>query len=130
MDEHNDTSVTARLLGASYALGVVERLQEIADEAATLERRIRELAEVRSAAIEQVEALARAGAGARLAFAGASTAEQREVLSAVLCSATIEDGRIVSYQWKDPFGFLERSPEGAFCHSWWAIIDALVKAAV
>ena len=40
-----------------------------------------------------------------------------ELLAAVLCNATVEDGRIASYQYKGPFGLLDRSPEGALLSS-------------
>jgi hypothetical protein len=46
----------------------------------------------------------------------------------VALNIDIRDQRIVACQYKDPFGFLERSPEGAFKHSWWAILDALRAA--
>lgn len=71
----------------------------------------------------QVEALARQGAGAHFDFTHASPAEKRKVLETVLCNATIKDGRIANYQYKDPFGFLEMDSKGALRHQWWAILD-------
>ena len=38
-------------------------------------------------------------------------------------SEAAEDGRIASYQWKDPFALLEKEPSGAFKVPWWAIED-------
>jgi hypothetical protein len=34
---------------------------------------------------------------------------------------TVSVGRVVLYQYKDPFGVLETDSSGAFCHSWWAM---------
>jgi hypothetical protein len=36
------------------------------------------------------------------------------VLNNVLCYLDVEDGRIASYQWKDPSELLEMEPSGAF----------------
>jgi len=71
----------------------------------------------------QVEALARMGAGARIAFQAADFETRREILANVLCNLTVEDGHIASYQYKDPFGALEMSPEGALLSPWWAMRD-------
>lgn len=57
---------------------------------------------------------------------GAVTGDEnarREVVTALLCNLKVQDGRIASYQYKDPFGVLEMDSSGAFCHSWWALED-------
>ena len=94
---------------------------ELDRERGTLERRLAAVTEQPHDLSAQVEALARTGAGARIDFDAADEATKREVLAGVLCNLTVEDGHIGSYQWKGPFGFLERSPEGALIHSWWAM---------
>jgi hypothetical protein len=33
----------------------------------------------------------------------------------------VEEGRIASYQWKDPFELLEMEPSGALKNKWWAM---------
>jgi hypothetical protein len=43
----------------------------------------------------------------------------------MLHNATVAEGHIASYQYKDPFGALEMSPEGAFLQPWWAMLGAL-----
>jgi hypothetical protein len=35
----------------------------------------------------------------------------------------VEGGRIASYQYKDPFGVLEKDASGAFLNVWWAETD-------
>lgn len=99
---------------------------ELDAELATLERRIAELDREGLRPSAEVEALARLAQGAHIEFGRGDLELKRRTLAAVLCNATVQDGRIASYQYKDPFGVLERSPEGAFCESWWAIVDALV----
>ena len=99
------------------------KVAELDNERAALERRLSALIERPRDVSAQVEALARIGAGARIKFDAADDATKREVLAGVLCNLKVEDGHIGAYQWKDPFGFLERSPEGAFIHPWWAIED-------
>jgi hypothetical protein len=33
----------------------------------------------------------------------------------------VEDGHIASYQYKRPFGVLEKDSKGAFLQTWWAM---------
>ena len=99
------------------------KADELAAELATLERRIVELDRESLRPSAEVEALARLAQGAHAEFERGDLDLKRRTLAAVLCNATVEDGRIASYQYKDPFGVLEMSPEGAFCESWWAIQD-------
>ena len=99
------------------------RAARLAEERGTLELRQMVAETQLSDATAQVETLARTGAGARLAFLNGDSEQQRDVLSTVLWNLKVEDGRIASYQWKDPFGFLEMEPSGAFCHPWWAMKD-------
>ena len=100
-----------------------EKAAELSREAATLELRARELEAAPSETFEQVERLANIGAGAVYAFEAGSDEEKRDVLATVVCNLTVEQGRIASYQYKDPFGVLEMDSSGAFCHSWWALED-------
>ncbi len=103
----------------AYALKVAE----LDSERRTLELRLKEAETVPCGLSEQVEALARTGASAHMEFQAADEATQRKVLASVLCNLEVEDGHIGSYQWKGPLGFLERSPEGALIHRWWALLD-------
>ena len=96
---------------------------ELDTERVTLERRLTALAEVPEGLSAQVEALASQAASAFIDFQAADDATKREILSALLCYLNVEDGRIASYQWKDPFGVLEMDASGAFCSSWWARVD-------
>jgi len=99
------------------------KVAELDEERLTLERRLSALTHAPHDLSAQVEALARTGAGARIDFEAADDSTKREVLAEVLCNLSVEDGHIGSYQWKGPLGFLERSPEGALIHEWWAIED-------
>ena len=73
-------------------------------------------------------ALAETAASAYMDFTNADEEMQRRVLAGVLCNLQVEDSHIGSYQWKGPLGFLERSPEGALIHEWWAIVDKLGRS--
>ena len=118
----------SRLLDG-YLEGVVPaeayrtKVEEIASERRTLERRLLNLSKDEGAKTPQVEALARIAATSRAEFANASTEGKRKVLSTVLLNAAIEGGDIVSYQLKRPFECLQRDPKGAFRIQWWAIED-------
>ena len=101
------------------------KAEVLASEQRALELRLSELTEAPGAASALVEQRAHMAGGARLRFAGGTDEEKREVVSAVLCNVTVSNGRIASYQYKRPFGVLERNPEGAFSHTWWAIIYEL-----
>ena len=92
------------------------------------ELRLSELAEAPGSASALVEQRARFATGARLRFAGGTDEEKREVVSAVLCNVTVQDGRIASYQYKRPFGVLEQDSKGAFSHSWWAMQDLNLRS--
>lgn len=70
-----------------------------------------------------VEARARTASRARVAFATGDETARKKVVTALPCSPKVQDGRIASYQYKDPFGVLEMDSSGAFCHSWWALED-------
>jgi len=72
--------------------------------------------------------LATQAADAFMDFQVADDETKRRILAGVLCYLNVEDGHIGSYQWKDPFGVLEMDSSGAFCSSWWAIVDALRTA--
>ncbi|MDZ4655249.1 MAG: hypothetical protein U1F44_05190 [Coriobacteriia bacterium] len=74
----------------------------------------------------QVRALAMTAASAYFTFETGEVADKRWVLATVLSNATVEEGRIVSYQLKHPFEYLRRDPKGVFCHSWWAMRGAFV----
>ena len=41
----------------------------------------------------------------------------------MLCNLDVQEGRIASYQYKDPFALLEKEPSGAFKNEWWALED-------
>jgi len=97
------------------------KAEALAAEQRALELRLAELTESPVTASALVEQRTRMASGARLRFAGGTDEEKREVVSAVLCNLTVTDGRIASYQYKRPFGVLERNPEGAFSHTWWAM---------
>lgn len=101
------------------------KVAELDTERVTLERRLSALSEQPRDLSAQVEALARTGAGARIDFEAADEPTKREVLAGVLCNLSVEDGHIGSYQWKGPFGFLEKDASGAQIHKWWAMVDAL-----
>jgi site-specific DNA recombinase len=97
------------------------KADSLADEQRALELRLAELTETPQSASALVEQRARFAGGARLRFAGGTDEEKREVVSAVLCNLTVQDGRIASYQYKRPFGVLEQDSQGAFSHTWWAM---------
>jgi site-specific DNA recombinase len=99
------------------------KAETLAQEQRTLELRLAELSDTRQSASALVAERARLAGGARLRFAGGTDEEKREVVSAVLCNLTVQDGRIASYQYKRPFGVLQKDSKGAFSHSWWAILD-------
>ena len=129
-----DLALTQNRVRASALLdnlldGVVSRdvyaakVAELDRERGTLERRISALTESPRDLSAQVKALAHTGAGARMDFDAADDTTKREVLAGVLCNLDVIDGHIGSYQWKGPFGFLERSADGALIHEWWAMQD-------
>ena len=97
--------------------------EEIAQSRRTLERSLKELDCGREDRTPQVRALAKTAASARFAFEAGDTEDKRHVLATVLSNASLEEGRIVSYQLKRPFEYLRRDPKGAFYHPWWAIQD-------
>lgn len=99
------------------------KAEELEREHDALELRLAELDCLPSRTSAQVEALARLAQGARWDFERGDLELKRRTLAAVLCNATVRDGCIASYQYKDPFGILEMSPEGAFRSPWWAIQD-------
>lgn len=74
---------------------------------------------------EQVMERARIPGKAWVAFEEGSEKQKQEVLAQLLCNARVKDGRIASYQYKDPFGVLEMDSSGAFIHEWWAIWNAV-----
>jgi hypothetical protein len=86
-----------------------------------LELRLAELSETPRSASALVAERARLAGGVRLRFAGGTDEEKREVVSAVLCNLTVQDGRIASYQYKRPFGVLQQDSKAAFSHPWWAL---------
>lgn len=99
------------------------KAEALTSEQRALELRLAELTETPQSASALVMERARLAGGARLRFAGGTDEEKREVVSSVLCNLTVADGRIASYQYKRPFGVLERDPSGAFLHTWWAMQD-------
>jgi site-specific DNA recombinase len=96
---------------------------ELEEERRALELRLTRLETVPEGLSQQVEAFARTAADAYMDFQNADEPMKRRVLSDVLCYLTVEDSHIGSYQYKGPLGLLERSPEGAFIHEWWALED-------
>ncbi len=100
-----------------------EKAAALQSERATFERRLMELDKAQPESSSQVERLAATASAARVTFAKGSEETKREVLAMVLSNLTLEDGRIASYQWKDPFGALEMDSSGAFYQSWWALED-------
>ncbi len=94
---------------------------ELTSERATLELRLAELQASASPTTSKVRDLLAFATGARVAFTEGDQAAQRMVLERVLCNATVQDGRIASYQYKRPFGVLTKDASGALEHSWWAI---------
>ena len=95
--------------------------ESLAQEQRALELRLSELTDAPCSTSSLVADRARLVGGARLRFAGGTDEEKREVVSAVLCNLTVQDGRIASYQYKRPFGVLEQDSKGAFSHTWWAM---------
>jgi hypothetical protein len=71
----------------------------------------------------QVEKILRKGQGAASLFCEGDLERKRRILNEVLLNATVEDGRITSYQWKSPFDVLEVDSEGALLCEWWALED-------
>ena len=118
----------ARLLDA-YLEGTVPvesyraKAQSLQDERRTLELRLSELDSTVPSTAALVEARAYTAATARIRFAQGDEDVRREVLSAVLCNLSLQDGEIASYQWKRPFEVLEKDPKGAFIHQWWPETD-------
>lgn len=96
---------------------------QLQEELGTFELRLSRLDAAPSETFTQVEKLASVAAGAWVSFAEGSDELRREVLATVLSNLTVRDGRIASYQYKDPFGVLEMDSSGAFGHSWWALED-------
>jgi hypothetical protein len=43
-------------------------------------------------------------------------------------NAHLEGAETVSQQTEPPFEYLRRDLKGAFCHPWWAMVDALRTA--
>lgn len=99
------------------------KADELESALAALELRLSELDRETLRPSAQVEALARLAQGAHIDFERGDLDLKRRTLAAVLCNATVEDGRIASYQYKGPLGLLVRSPEGAFLNPWWALED-------
>lgn len=99
------------------------KADELESEIRALELRLSDLDRDNSRTSAQVEALARIAQGARMDFERGDLELKRRTLSHVLCNATVQEGHIASYQYKDPFGVLVKSPEGAFLNPWWAIQD-------
>jgi len=97
------------------------KAESLAQERRTLELRLHEFDSTTASTAALVEARARTAASARIRFAQGDDEVRREVLSAVLCNLSLQDGDIVSYQWKRPFEVLEKDPKGAFIHQWWAM---------
>lgn len=98
-----------------------ERADELANRRRALELRLSEAEREGLRTIEQVRDLASTASSARVAFEGVSEDSRREVLQTVVCNLDVAEGHIVSYQWKGPFGLLEKEPSGAFIHPWWAM---------
>ena len=98
-----------------------ERAEELKAMRQGLLLRIAEAGKDVLAPIAQVRALASRAASARVTFQGAAESDRLEVLNSVLCYLDVEDGRIASYQWKDPFELLEMEPSGALKNEWWAM---------
>jgi len=99
------------------------KAEELAEERCALELQAKRLESAPSVGYEQVERLAKLGAGACLDFSAGDEERKRQVLAEVVCNLQVEEGRIVSYQYKDPFATLEMSPEGVLLHPWWALED-------
>ena len=100
-----------------------EKASGLTSERSTLELKLSEFDLTRSRPSSQVEALARLAQGAHIEFERGDTELRRRTLAAVLCNCTVSEGRIASYQYKDPFGVLEMDSSGAFYQSWWALED-------
>lgn len=118
----------ARLLDA-YLEGSVPvdsyrtKAEGLSELRGTLELRLHELSDPSMSTAALVEARARQASLARLGFANGDEVARREIASGLLCNLRVRDGRIASYQYKDPFGVLEMDSSGAFCRSWWAMKD-------
>ena len=69
--------------------------------------------------IQEVRDLAKVASSGWVTFQEAPGANKAEVLQTLLWNLDVEDGRIASYQYKDPFGLLEMESSGAFIHQWW-----------
>jgi hypothetical protein len=95
----------------------------LSSERRALELRLAELENPSMSTAAQVEARARTASRARVAFTTGDEAARKEVVASLLCNLLVEDGRIASYQYKGPFGVLERDSSGAFLHSWWPETD-------
>ncbi len=114
---------------AAYLDGAVpvevyrESAEELASSRRALELRIAEYGTGTLRGFEEVRELLSVASSVRIDFEGVEGSGRRELLHTVLCNVTVADGHIASYQYKDPFGVLEMSPEGAFHQSWWAILD-------
>jgi hypothetical protein len=98
-----------------------ERAEELQGMRRGLELRIAEAGKEELDPIVQVRDLASRASSARVTFQDAAEEDRLEVLNSVLCYLDVEEGRIASYQWKDPFELLEMEPSGAFVHPWWAM---------
>ena len=97
---------------------------QLQEELVTFELRLAELDAAPKDTSSQVERLAAVASAARVTFEAGSDEVKREVLATVLSNLTVKEGRIASYQWKDPFGVLEMDSSGAFYQSWWARKDS------
>jgi site-specific DNA recombinase len=92
-------------------------------ERLALERRLADLSQVPAELSAQVEAILETAMTAYVHFEDADEDLRRRILSEVVCNLEVEDSHIASYQYKGPFGVLQKDSNGALLHSWWAILD-------
>ncbi|MGV8083437.1 MAG: hypothetical protein AB2L09_07385 [Coriobacteriia bacterium] len=111
-----DTSLNGMISKETYTA----KAQELENKRATFELRLKELKSETESVSAQVEASARTASSAHIQFEAADFGLQRKVLASVLCNFELGGGHIAFYQEKGPLGFLERNPEVALIHEWWA----------
>ena len=99
--------------------GVRSEGRELDRERGTLERRVSALVSKPRDLSAQVEALAltrpRAAQSTSMPLMTPPSARYSQEY---FVTSSVEDGHIGSYQWKGPFGFLEKDASGAFIHQW------------
>jgi site-specific DNA recombinase len=120
---------TDRLLDA-YLDGTVDKdayygkSRELGEERLGLERRLLAAKEAEEhGRTARLAALCETASYARVRFQTASTEGRRKVLSQVLLNGNLGGQKIVDFQLKEPFSWLEMDENGAFIHDKWALLD-------